>query len=400
MGNNIIDIIEGKLCCGCGVCINTCPTAALKYSKDREYFLIPEIDLKKCILCGKCRTVCPSLVNKLNSPQKVFAAVNCNKEVLVNSSSGGIFYSIASLILDRDGVVYGTEMTSDFQVQCARIDNIKDLPRLQKSKYVQSFMGATYESISKDLRAGKSVLFSGTPCQVSAVKNYVGPLDQRKLLTVDVVCHGVPSQDLFDDYIGYLGKKRGKVKTFQFRAKKNASNNMNWFFSFQTIRMKKNSIRNWTEDSYNYNYMMGNVYRESCYSCQYARQERASDITLCDFWHWDASLKEQFDKNDSVSGILINTEKGDMFMEMIKKNLKMANSHFNDVAAHNSCLVEPCKRPQIRDHILKLWIDRGYEAIDNEFVNQNKLEIFKGIIRRHIPSWIYMFLAKVKGKIL
>lgn len=281
--NNISCVIYRKECCGCGACINICKAGALEYSTDRYGFIIPKINSDKCNQCGQCLKVCAAKKKEANHPIEAVAAMATDTADRFEASSGGIFGVLSKEFIDNGGVVYGAKMDDNFQVYHASATNEMTRKCLLKSKYVQSFMGSVYVEILDLLKSGKKVLFSGTPCQVSAVKNYVPKNYQDGLFLVDVVCHGVPSQKFFDSYINNLSDNEGKVETYQFRAKRQVDNGMNWYFSYM-VNGKKNMLKNWPEDTFNYLYMKSYIYRDSCYSCHYASDERCSDITLCDYW--------------------------------------------------------------------------------------------------------------------
>ena len=171
-------------------------------------------------------------------------------------------------------------MDFEFVVKHIRIDKLEELPQILRSKYVQSNLGNIYHQILHDLKEGRKVLFAGTPCQVSAVNNCTPKIYKENILTVDIVCHGVPSQAFYNSYLNYLSLRNGKIEKYTFRAKRQVNNGMSCFFSYKTNRSNKTYFRNWPEDTYNYLYMMSYIYRESCYNCNYASSDRPGDITL------------------------------------------------------------------------------------------------------------------------
>ena len=229
--NNITDSLKKERCSGCLSCIDACPTNALYASKDYYGFVIPEIDKKKCINCGKCILACP-YNNKISTNYlgKTYAVLNKKNDIIKKSSSGGVFFSLAKKIIEQNGYVIGATMDRDFQVKHICIDSVEDIRKLQKSKYIQSDTNGIYRLVKKKLTSGKKVLFTGTPCQVYGLKSYLNDKNYDNLICMDVVCHGVPNQDFFNDYIKYLSKKEGQIEDYEFRTKKEAANGMNWFF--------------------------------------------------------------------------------------------------------------------------------------------------------------------------
>lgn len=391
--NNILDTLNNGKCCGCGACINACPKKALKYSNDKYGFTMPAIDLDICVDCGKCLHVCPAVTSEESKPQVAYAAMNKNEKERIKASSGGIFGLVAGYVIQSSGVVYGAKMDENFQVFHSAADNMETLNDLLKSKYVQSFMGENYVDIINDLKAGKKVLFSGTPCQVAAVKKLVPIQYKNNLFLMDIVCHGVPSQRFFDSYLEYLSKKEGKVNFYQFRAKKNIKNGMNWFFSYCTEK-GETKIKNWPEDTFNYLYMKSYIYRDSCYQCKFAKEERPGDITLCDYWGWTEYHKE-FPVGSTVSGVLINTDKGKELFDMVKGNLYVVKTKLEDIERHNGCLVKPSEKPQTRSQLLDNWIRDGFEPLDIDYKSKNKKVILKCKIMRTIPTNIMNRLVSI-----
>lgn len=395
---NIVSNFNIKDCCGCQACINACPTGALYSANDQYGFIEPKIDNDKCIHCGKCLKVCPwRTLPELNQPINAYAAVNKDENVVLNSSSGGIFFSLANDVLSRQGVVCGVELDAGHQVHHIIIDKASDIQKIQKSKYAQSEIGLIYRKVNKYLDQKRIVLFTGTPCQVAGLKKYLPKL-YSNLYTVDVVCHGVPSQSLFNDYINNFEHKHGNIKNYSFRAKKKAKNGMNWFFSYELLNGKR-IIRNWPEDSYNYFYMKGLIYRDSCYNCKFANIKRASDLTLCDYWNWDKYHKTDFPANSSISGVLVNTDKGMQLFNRVRDSFYIKNTNIENIIENNSCLIKPTHYNPKREEILNNWKNQGYAELDRKFCKTMKKNIIKYRVLDYIPGNVKLFLSKIKRNI-
>ena len=251
---NILDEFKVENCCGCGACVNICPTNAISYSTDKYGFIIPTIDTSKCISCGKCERICPfkNVIDGV-SPKKAFAAISKRNDVLLNSSSGGVFYSLAKFIIENRGCVFGATLNENFEIKHVCVETVDDLFKLQKSKYVQSFMGNVYGIAREKLKNGCMVLFSGTPCQIAAMRAFAKGLNTTNLYLVEVVCHGVPSQEIFNDYLSNLQTCKNVLKSYVFRYKRKLRNGMNDYLQYQIGNKIK--TKNWPEDSFHFLFM-------------------------------------------------------------------------------------------------------------------------------------------------
>ncbi len=393
---NILDILPFDKCCGCGACINACPTGVLSYSTDEYGFYRPRIiDTSKCISCGKCTRICPKCNDiALNKPFYVYAAINKDGKVLKRSASGGIFYALAESVIAEGGCVFGAMLDEQFQVKHICVEKIEDLPLLQKSKYVQSFIGESYKIALNKLKDGKKVLFSGTPCQVAAMKSLAGKMNEN-LILVEVVCHGVPSQKFFNDYFEVLNKKYHGVKNYIFTYKRKILNGMNRYISFSS-KKDKSFVKNWPQDSYNAFFMNAKNYQECCYSCKFAKAERVADLTLCDYWHWEAYHKNDFPACSTLSGICVNTEQGQISLKRILPKLDIAKTSFEALSAHNGCLVKPTPRPVSREVFLNEWLNEGYASLEKKYEQANRWRILKSRLLMIIPEKMKLFIYGLK----
>lgn len=395
--SNIFEDFNNTKCCGCGNCINVCPVSALSYSQDDYGFIIPNIDTSKCIDCGRCISVCPykSNIKNSNHPQKAFAAVNNDKNVLFNSASGGIFYEFAKYVLSKDGVVFGAAMLNDFYVKHIEVSSLDDISALQKSKYIQSDLSNVFKRIKTIILEGKLVLFSGTPCQVTALYSYLNDCNTKNLFTIDIVCHGVPSYKMFCDYISVLEKKLGNIEQYVFRAKKKPNNGMNDYVLIKT--KNKKILKNWCQDSYNGYMMKGLSNRDCCYTCKFSNENRLSDCTLMDYWRWDYYFKDDFEIDASVSGIVINSEKGIEIFDLIKDRLHYVESSYEYIKKNNPCICNSSGDYEKHRQFMNVWKERGYDYLDKKYVKDNYLVIFKSWIMMHLPQKFVILLSRRKN---
>lgn len=315
----MISIEDNKLCCGCSACAQACPLRCIKMIEDIEGFFYPSVVVDKCINCGKCEKVCPfkNDIKNTNYCPDILGAKAIDDNIRFKSSSGGIFTLFAQAIINSGGIVYGAEMSDDcYYVRHTSINNIDEIYKLQGSKYVQSRIEGSYRSIKDLLNMNKYVLFSGTPCQVAGLKKYLIK-DYDNLFTVDVVCHGVPSEKLWRSYITHIEKiYKKKVTNVEFRSKKYSWKNFGNQINVEGKKIFKFSF----EDSFFRMFNSSISMRPSCYNCKTKGSKTASDITIGDFWKIE-DVNPDFDDNRGVSIVLLNTEKGKSLFNKIKDRI-------------------------------------------------------------------------------
>ena len=388
-----IDSVSQKECSGCGACVQKCPKKAITMKENAEGFLYPKINYEKCINCGLCKKTCPSLnyrVEENKDYPKAYAVKNKNIKDVLNSSSGGVFILLAKYVIDKKGVVYGAAYDENNNIKHIAVDSQKDLIKLQGSKYVQSDTTAIYNDVKKNLSDKKLVLFSGTPCQIKGLKNFLGK-NFDNLLTCDLVCHGVPSQKLFKKYLTYLEKKYHKtVKKFDFRNK----GKKGWGLTAK-VTFDDNSKKyiNSDFDPYYSNFLNCNTYRESCYNCKFASTKREADITLADYWGI-LSIHNNFYDKKGVSLILINSQTGEETINKLKDNIYIQETDLNYAITKNKNLKESSRRPEKRNEI--------YQKIDDlpaeEFIKHSLTYKItpKKIIKVFIPNTLKKYIMKIK----
>lgn len=379
----MIEIKDKKDCCGCWACKNVCPVQCISMPEDAEGFRYPTVDKDKCINCHLCEKVCPIIhaeADKPNEKQRAYLLQHKDKEVLLQSASGGAFAAAVRVILSQGGVAVGAAYNDDMTVSHHIIDRLKDLSQLQSSKYVQSNTAETFKSVKKLLRDGRTVLYSGTPCQIAGLKGFLRK-DYDNLYTMDVICHGVASPKLFAKYMEWLGGKMGgKIIYYDFRDKSTG-----WGLDYMTKTMPCSL------DPYYYHFLKGNTYRECCYHCLYARQERVSDITIEDYWGVEKEHPE-FYSTKGVSCLLVNTKKGKFLWNLISSEFISLESIFDKVARANHNLKAPTPRPAIRDNIYK-QIDEL--PVNEYFASCMKVPFnIKARIKSMLPGWLKVFIKK------
>ncbi|MBE6149304.1 MAG: 4Fe-4S dicluster domain-containing protein [Firmicutes bacterium] len=379
-------VIDKEKCCGCGACANICPKNAICMVEDEYGFVYPQIDETKCIKCGLCSKVCAyNEQKKMIESQESYMAVSKNEEILINSASGGVFFSIAKNIIEKKGVVFGCSMENDVDGNMepchVKVTDINGLKKLQGSKYVQSNIKQIYKEVKQELINNKFVLFSGTPCQVSALKSYLGKLDQEKLYTIDLICHGVPSSRMFKDYIKYLEhKNKIKITGFKFRDK---SKGWGLFAKISFIKGNKKveKIFPCISSSFYQLFLDSLIYRKNCYSCPFAGNNRIGDITIGDYWGIEQEHAEYFKKYklNSAKGIscaIINNTKGKKLIDEFSQGLLILESEFEKIQMHNKQLNKPSEYNSNRELVLKLYKNNGYGSVDKWYKKNKGIEYY------------------------
>ena len=327
--------------------------------RDEMGFSYPVVDTNVCIDCGACERVCPLFTPaKENSPTSVIGAKNRDESVRSTSSSGGTFYELAKAVVSRGGIVYGCALDSELVARHIGVEALDGLSALKGSKYVQSDVGTTYADVKKWLSQGREVLYSGTPCQIAGLKNYLGR-EYDTLLLVDVLCHGVPSPGVFSDYLGYLTDKFGsKPVSVNFRNKEKSWKRLYFEVVFE------NGKRYFTFCGYD-RYMsmfLNNIsLRPSCYDCHFTTTNRQGDITLGDFWGIGRKYPER-DDDKGISLIIVNSEKGARVYSEIADGLSGFDSEIETALAGQQTLSSPTKKNPKHNDFYRLYSDKGLKT--------------------------------------
>lgn len=375
--------IKKNECCGCSACNNICPLECITMKSDSEGFWYPEVDYAKCIKCQKCIKVCPavnkpSTENTLKNAQ-VVAAYSKNEEIRINSTSGGMFSEIAKYILNNKGKVFGARYNENHLVEHCKIEDISQIQILRQSKYLQSDILKTFKEAKEELNIGNIVLFAGTPCHIAALKNFLGK-DYENLLTIDFLCRGVISPDVYKQYLKSLEKKyKSKIKKVIFKNK-----TFGWHrFSTKVIfENGEEYIKDRYTDSYMRGYLEGNLYlRPSCYECQYKTLPRYSDITLGDFWGIE-KIKKHLDQDKGTSIFMINTNKGKEVFEKIKENLIFEEMKLEDIYLGNIALTEKTAYPDLnkKEEFFKNYLKEDFENLVEKLLKKNLAEKTKSVL--------------------
>lgn len=371
-----------KNCTGCGACISACQFNAIKMSTNEYGFEYPVIDTNKCRKCGNCSRVCSFNINIAKDGFKnAYVLYNSDYELRNISASGGVFSAIATKMILEGGVVYGAQLSihdTEVVVEHIEVDKLSDLNKVLGSKYVQSSCYKVFPKIKKQIKNGKKVLFGGTSCQVSALYKYLSNVQNlSNLLTIDLICHGVPSQKFFQDYITYISKKhRASIEGFSFRRKEN--NIINYTETIQLKRKEKKICISISSDKSSYYklFLLGESYRESCYHCEFASINKPADITIGDYFELSQDYPSIYNaiiskKGCGVSCAIANTEKGKSVIESMNNELVKFVVDIDIVQASHSQLCAPMKHTVLREKIFEKYRKNGYSSVARYFSQQN-----------------------------
>ena len=410
MTDKAIQLFKNKYrCCGCNACEMICGKKAITMIEDEYGFRFPQIDTEKCVGCGSCQKVC--CINnevELCKPGTVYAASYKNKDISAKSASGGIFAALAKQVLTEGGIIFGSAYTKQFDVEVISIEKIEDLPRLQGSKYVQSSMNSSFLKIKSELQTGRTVLFCGVPCQVEALKRFLGR-SYENLLLVDIVCHGVPSNRMLKDYLSFLAdKKKMEVQSIQFRTKTKGQNVYGEIAYRQVSHTGEIAYRQEPLISYKSSYyklfLNCQTFRDSCYHCKFAGTKRPGDISLCDYWgiedeHPDFVKEVEKEGLAGISAIMLNTNAGIAFFERLKQEFLLRESTVEQVAKHNPQLQAPSVETAERKQVLDCYRQRGYQGVDDFYFKKYRMKILTSDIGQVLPnSWKKKILQVIRGK--
>lgn len=349
------------LCSGCTACKAICPVDAIEMIKDEEGFKYPKINKEKCIGCNACIEVCPNV--KKSSENNIIEAYGAklkNLDSRMTSRSGGAFIALSDYILNQNGIIYGSKLNEDFSVSHSRAETKEERDSFKGSKYVQSDMGNIINSVKQDLNTGKKVLFSGTPCQVAGLFSAIPEKLQDNLFTIDILCHGVPSNMVFEEFLKYIEEKENKkIKEFIFRDK-----SFGWSTHLETCVFEDGSKL--TTGIFKDLFYSHNILRPSCFKCNYANTNRPADISIADFWGIDKINPEFYDEK-GISLAIINTEKGKVLFEKVKQDMDIIECLLEDCIKYSTMLNAPTAEPITREEFWEDYKNKSFEEIIGKY---------------------------------
>lgn len=357
----MINVTDPSKCCGCSACAAICPHDAIVMKGDVLGFPYPHVDESRCVDCGLCDKVC-SFVPDLSSRKpvsedlkvEVNAVRHSDPEVVAASQSGGAFTALSDLILKDGGVIYGAAFDENHMVRHIRATSEGERAALRGSKYVQSDLNGIFREVKEDLKAGRKVMFVGTPCQVSGLKSYIPESLTENLVLVDFICHGVPSPAVWKDYVGYISQKENLLKA-DFRDKGEGG----WKVHKESFIYENGKKR--IRETYRILFYKNIMLRHSCAVCPYDVSSHKSDITLADFWGVDEAAPEM-DGNAGTSMVICNTVKGQEIFDKVSEEVQTlpAVLDYSFMSRRNPNLVRPARIDKDRMRFEEEYAAKGF----------------------------------------
>lgn len=376
-----MDICAKDKCTGCFACVNACSHGCISMQEDELGCVHPVVDETNCVNCGLCKSSCPNNIElKFSYPIKCYASWIEDKEKRKICASGGIGTCMSEYVIKHDGVVFGSRYDSELTPIMTYTERIDELECFKGSRYVQSLVGNdTYKDVRTFLRSGRLVLFIGTPCQVAGLKTFLRK-DYNNLITVDLICHGVCPTKYFKEEIAYLTEKYNLNGVADIRFRGNDENN----YREKILRLDE------TQQYYIKGFLLGISMRENCYSCNYSRPERVSDITIGDFIGLGRTVPFEFPKYN-VSSVTTNSSKGlDFYQKVTKETNILINIErdYRERLLYKPSLMYPFERHHLNEEFVELYKNFGYlYAIRKVLHKTMKREQF----HTYLNYWTYLY---------
>lgn len=430
----MINILKKENCVGCMACVQRCPVKCISIHKDEQGFSYPKVDISLCINCHLCEKVCPVINQpKHREPKEVYAAVNKDFEILRSSSSGGIFYTVAMKVIKEGGVVFGAKFSKDWYVVHDYTETIEGIRAFQGSKYVQSKIGNAFQTAENFLKAGRKVMFTGTPCQIAALGLFLKKDYGHQLIKMDVICHGVPSPVVWMDYLNYntkslwyqLGgntvltslKESPIITSISFRNKRFGWEKFGFSIkgiASHTTKKKNfkakgpeehNDKKNSSFNIFQYHYenpffwAFNKCYtlRPSCFACPMKSGKSLSDMTIGDFWDVGTVFPD-IDRQWGVSLILVYNEE---IIKLLANDVNLKPTTYQEAVRCVKSIIRPDTQPVLYENF---WTD--YQAIGISTLNHffkkyrysNKQKFIINPIKKLMGPYLFELLKKYLHK--
>lgn len=388
-------------CTGCTACMNICAQGAIEMRENFKGELHPVINESKCIGCGVCEKVCPEINNRIerNGLPVVYSCWLKDADRRAQSTSGGAAYAISSTVIEFGGHVWGAAYTEEMEPVYIEANSIEELQPIQKSKYVQCAPRDCFKKIKKELQDGEMVLFSGTSCHVKGLYSFLGR-KYDNLLTMDLVCHGVPGQGVFRKYKEYLEEKYSDKMTYYSFRPKSQKNGLECSHC-TTVSFHKKGLVGIPkfEDSYSLGFLHNVFLRTCCHGCTSKGIQRFSDYTVADYWGLgkEQEYKEWEQRERGISMLAINSDKGRFLFEEIKRLLVYEERSITEASKGNSAYQESCRQSFNSKSFWKDWGKMSWNEISKKYLCPTKKEIIMWSIKRVVPANIMIRIKSLIG---
>ena len=389
-----MELIDHNSCTGCGACKEACPKQAIRFQDDPEGFPTPYIVQDICVECGLCRKVCPALEKpRMNEITDAYAVQLLDRETLKESTSGGVFTALAKEIFQRKGIVYGCIWDEEYRAVVCKAENLEETAAMRGSKYVWSWSGDTFIEIRRELEEGRTVLFTGLPCQAAGLRKYLSK-EYSNLYIAAFFCGGSPSPLAFREYLKTIVSDVNPYEKLHFKFRDKEKHGVGVHISYQ--HNGKTVDQGYVRNPYYFSFYAKVFNRKCCYRCQYRYGDRVDDLTFGDYWGV-GEYHNEFDIKAGVSALLVNSEKGRELFEAVRNQFQISETRAENIAAHNNLTLGDRKvsfsPPPFRDAFFAALKKNGWKTAERRHLySKTRLKLW---LKTKIPSKYQRLIRKM-----
>lgn len=389
-------LCDSEKCTACSACFSICPKHAIEMKEDNFGELHPEVDSTLCIGCGLCEKTCPELdrraLARYGKPDVYYCWLK-DSSIRRESTSGGAAYAISSVIIQHGGHVWGAAYDNNMSVCYQEASTLDELGKLQKSKYVQSYVKDAFKKIKHQLDDGDMVLFTGTGCHVKGLRAYL-KRDYPNLYTLDLVCHGVPGQGVFMKYVKWLEYKfNDKLVDYIPRYKRKDGQEIG-YYTLATFAHRGDVKLERANNGYFIGFQHNLFLRTNCYNCTANGEKRYADFTVADFWGLGKvkPFRQNSERTKGISMLALNSEKAKLLFEDVKDQLAYELRSYEEASFSNTQYYKPAVPSPRRDAFREEWKLLPWEQLNAKYFKYTKKEIVLYTIKKITPPLFYLML--------